>query len=208
MLLLAIALCVLLAGCAGGPTAGRGQSQSLAGGPAAGPPGPSHPPAPGNATPITVRKTLDPDAVGYNAENGSVRYVAGWRHVNQEAMEEGAPPTREPMYEWVPVGVWAQKECLSVSSAAVREHLDGAIDANSSEAISVGASSLGGEFEVFVELQTVLDRDGSVVSEPSLGYPVVRNHTPASVNATIVLADREFTCRPPVTVRETVLRYN
>lgn len=208
VLLLGIVLCVLFGGCLGGPTAGRGQSQSLSGGPAAAPPGPSHTPAPGNATPIAVRTQIDDESILYSESNDSVRYVAGWRHVNHEAMEQGAPPTREPMYEWVPFGRWAVPACASAASEAVRDHLDAELDGDLDPWLSVGGRGRVGDVSIEVAVETVLDRDGEVVSTPALPYATVRDHTPARVNATIVLEGREASCDLPVSVRTSVLRYN
>lgn len=77
---------------------------------------------PARGADVTVSRTVtDPDP-RYDGSRDAVRIVAAYRHTNHEAVANGSePPTREPLYEWLPFERWAETECASVAAEAVRD---------------------------------------------------------------------------------------
>ncbi|SEO03267.1 hypothetical protein SAMN05216388_1007102 [Halorientalis persicus] len=162
-------------------------------------------PVRGGAEPITADRTVADDELEYLEDEHAVKYVAAWRHTNRTEIEQGEPPEREPVYETTPFEDWATTECASVGADAVAQRIEERIDGD--PAASVGITRENGEMAVSVQQTTVRDRDGEVVSEPSVPFERIVEVTPRAVEATVRLADQEHTATVSVWVSETTMRY-
>jgi hypothetical protein len=162
-------------------------------------------PVRGGAEPITADRTVTDDELEYLEDEHAVKYVAAWRHTNRTEIEQGEPPEREPVYETTPFEDWATTECASVGADAVAQRIEERIDGD--PAASVGITRENGEMAVSVQQTTVRDRDGEVVSEPSVPFERIVEVTPRAVEATVRLADQEHTATVSVWVSETTMRY-
>lgn len=153
---------------------------------------------------VEVTTTVTRDDVTYVAGNDTVRYVAAYGS-KDSAGDDETPPEREPIYEYVSFEEWAETECASVGAGrvyeVVTERLDGA-----TEGISTGVTSEDGGLAVLVVHRTVLDRDGAVVSEPTVRYERVERIAPERVAVTLTLDGRTHSCTVPVTTRETEIK--
>lgn len=159
----------------------------------------------GGAEPITADRTVADDELEYLEDEHAVKYVAAWRHTNRTEIEQGEPPEREPVYETTPFEDWATTECASVGADAVAQRIEERIDGD--PAASVGITRENGEMAVSVQQTTVRDRDGEVVSEPSVPFERIVEVTPRAVEATVRLAEQEHTATVSVWVSETTMRY-
>jgi hypothetical protein len=162
-------------------------------------------PVRGGAEPITADRTVADDELEYLEDEHAVKYVAAWRHTNRTEIEQGEPPEREPVYETTPFEDWATTECASVGADAVAQRIEERIDGD--PAASVGITRENGEMAVSVQQTTVRDRDGEVVSEPSVPFERIVEVTPRAVEATVRLAEQEHTATVSVWVSETTMRY-
>lgn len=165
-------------------------------------------PVPGRGEPLTIQKVVDSDTVEYIESSDSVRFVARWRHVNHEAVENGSEaPTREPVYETVPYEEWAPTECAHVGASAVFTAIEQRLDEQLT-GIAVGVTTRDDEKVIVVHVETLLDRDGSVVSTPSADFDEVRGVAPSGVQATISLDSRNHSCNVSVLVSRATIQYN
>ncbi|WP_227134214.1 hypothetical protein [Halorubellus salinus] len=148
-------------------------------------------------------RVVESDAdVEYLADEHAVRYVARWRN---EGRGEDGEPTREPEYETTPFEDWAEIQCVEAAGRAAADHAGAALGASDvGAAISSGVA--GEDLAAVVVVETVLDRDGEVVREPAVGFDGLVAATPASVDATYVIADEAYSMDAPVYVRHSVLR--
>jgi len=142
------------------------------------------------------------DTVEYLADEHAVRYVARWRN---EGRGEDGEPTREPGYETVPFEEWAEIECVEAAGRAAADHVGEELGATG---VGAGISNAvdGEELAAVLAIETELDRDGEVVREPSVDFDALVATTPASVDATYVLADQAHRMDVPVYARHSVLK--
>lgn len=159
-----------------------------------------------NDYPATVEVTtaVERDEIEYVEGNGTVRYVAAYGSKDPEGDDE-TPPEREPIYEHRPFEEWAETECVSAGSRRVHEAMTDRLDGEA-EGVSAGMGREDGEMVVRVAHETILDRDGDVVSEPSVPYERVEAVAPERVEATVTLAGRSHSCTVSVTTREMEIR--
>lgn len=151
---------------------------------------------------VETRVVESDDDVEYLPDEHAVRYVARWRN---EGRGEDGEPTREPEYETTPFEDWAEVECIEAAGRAAAEHAGAALGASDlGSAISSGVE--GEALAAVVAVETELDRDGEVVREPAVGFDELVAATPASVDATYVIAEETHTMDAPVYVRHSVLR--
>jgi hypothetical protein len=162
-------------------------------------------PVRGGAEPITVDRTVTDDDLEYLEDEHAVRYVAGWRHTNRTEIERGAPPEREPVYETTPFEDWARTECASVGADAVATRIEGSVEGD--PRVGVGITRENEETAVIVNQTTTLNRDGEVVSEPSVPFERIVAATPRAVDATVRLAGQESSRTVPVWVEKQTVRY-
>lgn len=149
---------------------------------------------------VAVTTTVERDDLEYVEANDSVRYVAAWR-----TNHSGETPTRKPVYETVPFEEWAETECASAAATrvgeVVSERLGGA-----DEGIATGVTYERGEATALVVHQTTLDRDGDVVSEPTVSYRRVKRVAPERARVALSFAGRTRECEVPVETRQTTIR--
>ena len=170
---------------------------------------------------VEIREVEDDENVEYVADD-AVRYVAAWRHVDQaektertdeenreepNGTEEDGPPEREPVFETTPFERWGETQCLSAAARAAAERAN---DELGTDEVGGGitATTEGEDRAAFVSVETVLDRDGEVVRESDVEFEELVAATPATVEATYVLGDREYELAAPVYAEYTVLRYD
>lgn len=166
---------------------------------------------------IEVREVEDDENVEYVASDDAVRYVAAWRHVDREKTDgegdrddqngtDDGPPEREPVFETTPFERWGETQCLSAAARAAVDHVNDELD---TDEVGGGVTSTveGEDRAAFVSVETVLDRDGEVVRESDVEFEELVAATPATVEATYVLGDREYELAAPVYAEYTVLRY-
>ena len=155
---------------------------------------------------LDVRSVEDDPDVEYRPEEGVVRYVAAWRHANEEAVENGSEaPTREPVYETAPFEEWAGTRCISVAARAAAEH---ASEQLGTTAVGGGVSNAvdGEDLAAVVSVSSVLDREGNVVSGTDVDFEALVAETPATVTTTYVLAGREHEVDVPAYAQHRVLK--
>lgn len=162
-------------------------------------------PTRGEADPITTEAVETGENVEYVDAEHAVRYVAAWRHTNQEAVAEGAEPEREPVYETVPFEQWARTECVSAAATAAAGH---AGETLGTDAVGSGITSTveGRELAAVVSVETVLDRDGNPVGEAPVAFDALVGATPATVDVTYRFDDQAAQRSVPVYARHTVLQ--
>ncbi|WP_135852866.1 hypothetical protein [Halorussus salinus] len=154
------------------------------------------------AYPDTVRAstTIRRDDLEYVASNDTVRYVAAWR-----TNRSGETPTRKPIYETIPFEEWAEVECASAAARRVGEAIDERLG-GPHDGVATGVTTEEGERTVLVEHQTLVDRDGEVVSEPSVSYRRVRRVAPERAVVEVTFAGHTRECEVPVTTRQATIR--
>ncbi|NHN43051.1 hypothetical protein G9C85_15650 [Halorubellus sp. JP-L1] len=152
-------------------------------------------PVRGEADEIAVEETIAAEKYEYVASNDTVRYPAA--KSGGEVVEYGHQPFEE----------WTEVEGASVAARDVLSRLERAL--SSSDGVGAGIRRFdGGEFGVSVDVETVLDRDGEVVSEPAVEFPAVVDATPRGARATVHFAGRTGTHEYPVYVSAVTLRYD
>ena len=162
-------------------------------------------PTRGEADPITTEAVEASENVEYVQAEHAVRYVAAWRHTNQEAVADGAEPEREPVYETIPFEQWARTECVSAAATAAAGH---AGDALGTDAVGSGITSTveGRELAAVVSVETVLDRDGNRVHEAPVAFDALVAATPATVDVTYRFGEQAAQRSVPVYARHAVLQ--
>lgn len=169
-----------------------------------------------NDAEIEIREVEDDEDVEYVEEDDAVRYVAAWRHVDREAEKtdvadeqnetrEDGPPERDPVFETTPFERWGETQCLSAAGTAAAEHVNDELDTDDVGG-GITATVEGEDRAAFVSVETVLDRGGEVVHEPDVEFEELVAATPATVDVTYVLGEREYELAAPVYAEYTVLR--
>ena len=152
--------------------------------------------------PVSVERTItDPD-LDYLPEQDAVRYPAYYKTTGRGP--EGQP-TRTTLYETTPFADWAATETASVAADRVSAIADERIDGDPT--LSVGITKREGEMAVTAELTTTLNREGTVVSEPSTDFERVVAAVPRSVDATIHFEGQTAERTVPVWVGEMTIQY-
>jgi hypothetical protein len=158
-----------------------------------------------NQSNVSIETTANESKYEYIESENAVRYVAAYRHSNPEAVENGSPPTREPVYDTMPFEQWAETECAHVGSQKVAEVIETRIDGNTSE-VNAGVTTQNGNRTVIVTRSTVFNRDGEVKSTPSMSYKQLGAVAPSTVTATVSLENRSRTCTVPVEIENMSVR--
>ena len=151
---------------------------------------------------ISVTKTIEREEIEYLPENDSVRYVARSRGVNRD---EDASLERESVYETIPFEEWAETECAHVGAKAVSSAMKRRL--GTADGLVAGVTHENGRRIISLDHQTMLDRDGDVVTKPSVTYERVKRAAPTRVRATISLAGRKHTAMVPVKTGKTTIQW-
>jgi hypothetical protein len=151
---------------------------------------------------VETRVVESDEDVEYLPDEHAVRYVAAWRNVGTG---EDGEPTREPEYDTTPFEDWATIQCVEAAGRAAAEHAGSELGA-SAPGYGISNAVPGEALAAVVSIETVLDREGDVVREPAVGFEALVAATPASVDATYVIADATHTMAAPVYVRHSVVR--
>jgi sirohydrochlorin ferrochelatase len=153
-------------------------------------------PTRGRADPVSVEGEIDtPSGTEYLPEDHAVRYVAYLSARGED------PPERESAYETLPFERWARTEAASFGKERVTDAVESELGENRRVGYAVGQHEEG--VAVVVEIGTMRDRDGTVISEPTIEYDRLCDLTPESVTATVRFAGQAHTETFPVVVSET-----
>lgn len=144
--------------------------------------------------PVSVTRTITDDAIEYLPETDRVRYA------------RVSTPEGPDDYETAPFERWASRRCASVGSDVVLPTIRDRVDTELT-GIGKGVSSEYFGLAITVSATTTRNRDGEVVSEPSLSVDQLRAVTPRTIEATVRLSDREHTRGVPVFVEESEAAY-
>ncbi|WP_139246790.1 hypothetical protein [Halogranum amylolyticum] len=153
-------------------------------------------PVRGKAEAITTQRKITRDSVAYLEKTHEVRIVAAYRHTNHEAVENGAPPEREPVHESIPFERWAETESAFVGAEAVQTAIFDQTS-NGEQSISVGVSGENKEHQIRVHH----------LNDSPIAFDKLVALTPRSVTATISISGVIHTATYPVTVTHTELRF-
>ncbi|WP_135855143.1 hypothetical protein [Halorussus salinus] len=153
----------------------------------------------GYADSVSILDEAGPPAgTEYLPDDHAIRYVA-YRSVDDED-----PPERESAYKTMSFERWAKAECASLGQQRVTEVVESRLEEG--QHVGFACGQYDGDchdLAVKVERSTMRDRDGNILSEPTIEYDDLRDITPTSVTATIRYAGLEHTETFPVVVRET-----
>lgn len=166
--------------------------------------GPTREPVRGAADPVTVERTVDDEELEYLEATDEVRYVAAYRHTNHDEVENASKPEREPVYETTPFERWGETECAHAAALEVGDIIENAFDGGANT--SPGVTTRDGKKVVEADYHTHLDRDGDVISKPSVEFERVVEVTPRSVTATVSLEGHEHADTVPVFVRRATIQ--
>ncbi|NEU56859.1 hypothetical protein [Halorussus sp. MSC15.2] len=151
---------------------------------------------PGRAASVSVEGEVEPPAgTEYLPDDHAIRYVA------YLSPDDADPPERDSAYRTMPFERWAKTECANLGQQRVAEAVESRLDEDQSAGYAVGQHPDDG-LAVKVRISTMRNRDGTVVSEPTVEYDDLRDVTPESVTATIQYAGQECTETFPVVVSE------
>ncbi|ACV47373.1 MULTISPECIES: hypothetical protein [Halomicrobium] len=148
----------------------------------------------GRGDPVSVTRTITDESITYDADRGTVRYPT---LVGSDGPIE---------HESEPFVLWANRRCASVGSEVVLPAIADRVDGEPT-GIGKGVSGTSFGLAITVSATTTRDRDGTVVSEPSVPLERLVAVTPASVSATIQFDGREHTRHVPVFVEESEVSY-
>lgn len=156
---------------------------------------------------LVVQETEDDDYVEYIEEKHAVRYVARWHHTNSDAVQKGAFPEREPLFETTPFERWCETQCLSTAARAAAKQVNDELDI---EEVDGGITLLGSgeDRAAFISVETVLNRNGEPVHEPSVSFDTLVTATPATVEVTYHLGGQDYQMDAPVYAEHSVLQYD
>lgn len=146
---------------------------------------------------VVVNHTYTDDHTEYIDETDSVRYVRVWRHANQSAGETGSGSEREPVYDTMNFEQWGGIQCRETMGDGVMTILHRNTETTLSGILLEYPT---GDRQITVRRTTTLDRDGNVVSEPSISFQRLSTVTPNEAAATLTFANRSYSCRADVAV--------
>lgn len=153
--------------------------------------------------PVSVERTItDPD-LEYLPDQDAVRYPAYYKRTGRGP---DGQPTRTTLYETTPFADWAATETASVAAEEVDAIADERIAGDPT--LSVGITNRDGEVAVTAQLTTVLNREGTVVSEPGTDFERVVAAVPRSVDTTIHFEGQTAGRTVPVWVGEMTVQYD
>ncbi|GAA0229315.1 hypothetical protein ACFFQF_13145 [Haladaptatus pallidirubidus] len=155
---------------------------------------------------ISVTESIEREEIEYLPENDSIRYVAAYRRGESgtEAGESNDPPESEPVYETIPFDDWAETGCASVGAKAVNSAMKRRL--GTADGLATGITHENGRRIISITHQTMLDRDGDVVSESHVKYERVKRVAPKQVRATISLDSKEHTSVVPIETEQTTIQ--
>ena len=133
-------------------------------------------PVRGRAEPVETKAAID-DEVTYHPEREEVEISEG---------------------EFRSVEHWLEVECPHVAGRYLADLLNERLD----DSTSVGAGIVSSG-KLFVRRYVEANRDGDIISSPTVEFKAILDATPKYVDATVTLDDFEHTCRPPVYVEDT-----
>jgi len=146
--------------------------------------------------PTPVRGSADSIEIKQTFSNENITYINGNNTVKYPQARSGEGSVK---YDYRPFKEWAYAKGASISASAVWSRLQDQFPEEDS--LSAGVSSQSNnDRRVMVRLETTLDRNGEVLSEPSVSQSSVVNATPSSVTAAILLAQQETVNTYPVYV--------
>jgi hypothetical protein len=146
-------------------------------------------PVRGSADSIEIEQTVSNENITYIHSNNTVKYPKA--RSGEGNVKYGYRPFKE----------WAYAKGGSISASAVWSRLQDQFPEEDS--LSVGVSSQSNnDPRVMVRLETTLDRNGEVLSEPSVSQSSVVDATPSSVTTMILLAQQETVNTYPVYVTQ------
>lgn len=155
----------------------------------------------------SVRSVEDDETLELT-ENGTVRFVAAWRHTNHEERQEGEPPEREPVYETSEWENWAEIQAVTAAQAKASGYAADELDVDDVGGAVSSSISDGEGVDAVVSTTTTLDREGDVVGEPSVAFDDLVTATPHAVEVTYVMEERTYETTVPVYVEHTVAQYS
>ncbi|MFD1587721.1 hypothetical protein ACFR9U_12065 [Halorientalis brevis] len=153
--------------------------------------------------PVTIERTItDPD-LDYLPDEHAVKYPAYYKRVGTPG---DGPPTRTTIYETTPFEDWAVTECASAGAKKVGSVVRSAVDGDPN--LSVGITTRDDEMAISARQTTTKNREGEVVSEPTVPFDRVVAVTPRAVTATVHLDDQSHTATIPVWADEMTMHYD
>lgn len=172
-------------------------------------------------TDATTASADDEPTTGGDPATGPVRGGAAQASAEREVVDEdyeyveGNDTVRYPAtmsgdsvvdYGYEPFEEWAHVEGASVAADRVHSLLAERLSSTSSLSVAVGRRDDGDGLRLAVSLTTHLDRDGDVISEPSVSRAAAVRATPHTVSATVHFAGRTHTDTYPVYVRRMTIQ--
>jgi hypothetical protein len=151
---------------------------------------------------VAVERTISDPDLDYLPEQDAVRYPAYYKRTGRGP---DGQPTRTTLYETTPFEDWAATETASVAADEVSAVADERIDGEPT--LSVGITKREERMAVTAELTTTLNREGTVVSEPSTDFERVVAAVPRSVDTTIHFEGQTAERTVPVWVGEMTMQY-
>ncbi|MFB6270385.1 MAG: hypothetical protein ABEH83_10600, partial [Halobacterium sp.] len=143
---------------------------------------------------LRVERTVVNEEYEYVESNDTVRFPAA---------RSGGTVVQ---YEYEPFDEWAAVEGASVAATRVRARLSGRVGASDAISVAIGSPEDSDRLRVTVMLYTHLDREGDVISEPSVSRSAVAAAAPRSVTVTLHFADRTHTDTYPVYVGTAIMQ--
>ncbi|ELZ79478.1 hypothetical protein KU306_02985 [Haloferax larsenii] len=155
---------------------------------------------------ISTRTVEDDENVSYLPQEDAVRYIAGWQRTNDEEAEHRETSKREPVYETTPFERWGETQCLSAGAQAAATYVQESLSHD--DTVRAGVMNIGKDEDrvAFVAVRAVLDRNGDVISNPTIDFPTFVTMTPRSVDVTYALGEQEFEHTVPVYARKRVVQ--
>lgn len=152
--------------------------------------------------PVTAERTVTDSDLDYLPDEHAVKYPAYYERTGRGPDGE---PTRTAIYETTPFEDWAVTECASVGAQKISRVVDSRVDGDPH--LSVGISTRDDRLILGADQTTTKNREGEVVSAPTVEFDRVVAVTPRAVTATVHLEDQTHTATIPVWVGETTIRY-
>lgn len=153
---------------------------------------------------VAVNETVTDENVEYLPKTDEVRYVAAWRALGPDEVEEGETPHREAEYETVPFDEWADVESATIAAKHARDVVGETLP---TDALSFGVTSENGGRVVLIHLEYLCDRSGTVISQPAedVTPDAVADAAPEIVDVSFTFDEVEATRSVPVYVRRVTI---
>lgn len=139
--------------------------------------------------------------VAYADNSGPQTTNTGYRRVPEQEQE------RTPSYDFSSntFKKWAQTECPSLVADYVRDVLKERLG-TSLEGISVGVEKSNETWSATVSWIVLLNQEGDVIHEPTVGFEKVIQETPQAVRAVLIAEQHRHECTIPVMVKPDIRR--